>query len=242
MSAYFEELDWHPTPMGALSLRRRREPKLGVDVHEIRLAEDFLMSSLFTVAETELARLSLSCLEGSKLDVAVGGLGLGYTAHAVLQDPRVRSLTVIEALHPVIEWHRRGLLPLGTELAADSRCRMVHDDFFARVTSDPGLDPEQPGRRFHAILVDIDHTPQHVLTPTHAPFYKPEGLRALTGHLYPGGVFGLWSNDPPYHEFAAVLAEVFARSQARIVSFHNPLQDREASNTVYLAQTASQSS
>ena len=28
----FEELDWHETPMGAISLRRRREPVLDVDV------------------------------------------------------------------------------------------------------------------------------------------------------------------------------------------------------------------
>ncbi|MGH8965923.1 MAG: spermidine synthase, partial [Actinomycetes bacterium] len=32
MGALFEELDWRPTPMGAVSLRRRHDPALGVEV------------------------------------------------------------------------------------------------------------------------------------------------------------------------------------------------------------------
>jgi hypothetical protein len=35
--------------------------------------------------------------------------------------------------------------------------------------------------------------------------------------------------------FRATLAEVFSSAQAVVVAFRNPLQDREATNTVYLA-------
>src|SRR5437870_11552734 len=84
MSLHFEELDYRPTPIGALSLRRRRELSLGVDVFEIKLGDEYLMSSLFTASEIELARLGLAELSGADLDVVVGGLGLGYTAQAVL--------------------------------------------------------------------------------------------------------------------------------------------------------------
>jgi hypothetical protein len=59
MSLYFEELDYRPTPIGALSLRRRREFSLGVDVFEIKLGDEYLMSSLFTASEIALARLGL---------------------------------------------------------------------------------------------------------------------------------------------------------------------------------------
>ena len=83
MSLLFEELDWRPTPIGTLSLRRRKQPATGIDVYEIKLGEEFLMSSLFTVAEVELARLGLAAATGTQLDVVVGGLGLGYTAEAV---------------------------------------------------------------------------------------------------------------------------------------------------------------
>src|SRR5262249_29799701 len=66
------------------SLRRRRELKLGVDVFEIKLGDEFLMSSLFTASEMALARLGLAELSEHGLYVVVGGLGLGYTAKAVL--------------------------------------------------------------------------------------------------------------------------------------------------------------
>jgi spermidine synthase len=238
MSLHFEELDYRPTPIGALSLRRRRELSLGIDVYEIKLGDEFLMSSLFTVSEIALARLGLRELSGTSLDVVVGGLGLGYTARTVLEDARVRSLVVIDALSEVIEWHERGLLPLGAQLTSDARTRLVHGDFFAMLASSArGLDPDSQGRRFHAILVDIDHSPRQLLHPSHAALYESAGLRGLAAHLHPGGVFALWSNDPPDEEFNAALAEVFATSHAHVVTFHNPLQDRDAASTVYVATT-----
>src|SRR5207244_4863302 len=110
MSLYFEELDYRPTPLGALSLRRRRELSLGVDVFEIKLGDDHLMSSLFTASEIALARLGLANPCRPDLDVVVGGLGLGYTAQAVLEHATVKSLIVVEALDAVIDWHQTALL------------------------------------------------------------------------------------------------------------------------------------
>jgi spermidine synthase len=238
MSVYFEELDFRPTPMGVLSLRRRRQLSTGIDIYEIKLGDEFLMSSLFTVAEIALARLGLAALQRTDLDVIVGGLGLGYTAQAVLEDSRVRSLIVVDALAEVIEWHERGLLPLGEQLMADARCRLVHGDFFSMSASAGGFDLQTPGRGFDAVLVDIDHSPRNLLHPNHAALYQPEGLRRLAGHLHPGGVFALWSNDPPDENFKAVLATVFATSEAHVVTFDNPLQDRDARNTVYIGVKA----
>lgn len=235
MSKRFEELAWCETPLGTISLRRRLEPSLQIDVYEVQLGDEFLMSSLFTVAEIGLARLGLAELPGIDVDVVVGGLGLGYTAQAVLADPRVRSLAVVEALDEVIRWHERELLPDAAGLTSDPRARLVNGDFFAMADSDAGFDPETPGRCFHAALVDIDHTPRQVLHPGHAAFYTPAGLRRLTRHLYPGGIFALWSDDPPDADFRAVLAEVFTSTQAHVVTFPNPLTGGESANTVYVA-------
>ncbi|GDY79882.1 hypothetical protein SAV31267_093670 [Streptomyces avermitilis] len=88
-------------------------------MYEVKLGDEYLMSSLFTAGEVELARLGLAELPDGPLDVAVGGLGLGYTARTALDDPRVRSLIVVDALAEVIDWHRRGLVPLGAGLASD---------------------------------------------------------------------------------------------------------------------------
>ncbi|MFC7265869.1 spermidine synthase, partial [Streptomyces lutosisoli] len=46
MSAHFEEIDWRATPMGEISLRRRRDPVSGEDVYEVKLGDEYLMSSL----------------------------------------------------------------------------------------------------------------------------------------------------------------------------------------------------
>ncbi|MGH8969699.1 MAG: spermidine synthase [Actinomycetes bacterium] len=235
MPAHFEELAWRETTRGPISLRRRLEPMLQVDVYEVKLGDEFLMSSLFTKAEVELARLGLAELADRDLDVVVGGLGLGYTARAVLDDPRVRSLVVVEALGEVIDWHERDLLPDTAGLASDRRVRLVHGDFFGLADAATGLDPKTPGRLFHAVLVDIDHTPRHLLHPSHAAFYEPAGLRGLTRHLHPGGMFALWSDDPPDEDFRAVLAAVFARVEAHVVRFPNPFTGEESANTVYVA-------
>ncbi len=240
MSTLFRELDYRPTPIGALSLRQRREPALGVDVFEIKLGDDFLMSSLFTASEIALARLGLAALGGDGLDVAVGGLGLGYTARAVLEHDAVGALVVIELLEPVIEWHRDGLLPLGPTLIGDPRCRLVAGDFFAMAASAQGLDPDMPGRRFDAILVDIDHSPEALLDERSRGFYSPDGLGALGANLRPGGMFGLWSNDPPDPRFTERLAGTFPEAWAEPVTFHNPFQNRACTQTVYLARTARQ--
>jgi spermidine synthase len=216
--------------MGLLSLRRRRQPSSGIDIYEIKLGDEFLMSSQFTVAEIELARLGLAALLRTNVDVVVGGLGLGYTALAALENPRVRSLVVVDALAEVIEWHK--------QLTDDRRCRLARGDFFAMSHSAAGFDSDQPGRRFDAVLVDIDHSPRNLLHPRHAALYQPEGLARLASHLQPGGVFALWSNDPPDAAFEHVLASVFATSATHVVTFDNLRGDHDASNTVYVGVKA----
>ena len=114
MSLDFQELDFRKTRLGDLILRRRRLRSLdNLEIYEVKLGDEFLMSSLFHESETALARLGLAGQSGAELDVAVGGLGLGYTAREALRNPWVRSLVVVDALAEVIEWHERGLVPLG---------------------------------------------------------------------------------------------------------------------------------
>jgi spermidine synthase len=232
----FEELDYQETPLGAISLRRRADPRLGGEIiHEIRLGEEYLMSSRFTAGETQLAKLGLAALEGDELDIVVGGLGLGYTAAAVLEHASVRSLVVIEVMAPVIDWHRRGLVPLGKRIATDPRCSLVHDDFFTWASSEGGADPESPT---HAVLLDIDHSPSHWLAPRNRVFYSVQGLRRLAERLHPGGVFGLWSDDPPERDFTCHLEAVFRSSEAHVVTFPNPYTGGESKCTIYLARKA----
>ncbi len=236
MSASFEELDFRQTPIGDLSLRRRRELSLDVDVYEIKLGDEFLMSSLFTASEIALAELGIAALQNPTKDILVGGLGLGYTAQTVLNDTTVSSLTVVETLDTVIDWHATGLLPLGPELTGDARCKFVHGDFFALALSDEGFDPSSSARKFDAILVDIDHSPEFLLDPQNAAFYEPDGLQKLATHLRDGGIFGLWSNDLPDRSFSEKLSTVFTKAWIEEVTFDNPLQGNQFTQTIYLAR------
>lgn len=221
--------------MGEISVRRRLEPSLQIDVYEVKLGDEHLMSSLFTAAEIALADLGLAAVDGTGLDVVVGGLGLGYTARAALADPRVGRLHVVEAIDAVVEWHRAELLPNSTELAADPRCQMVVGDFFAMIRDGTPFGPG--GRdRVDAVLLDIDHTPRHHLHPSHAAFYTREGLSRLSTRLRPGGVFALWSDDPPDDEFSSVAEGVFGRCEPHVVEFPNHHTGAEASNTVYVCR------
>ncbi len=237
MASAFEELDYQETPLGPISLRRRADLMVeGQVIYEMKLGDEFLMSSLFTAAEIELARLGLAALGGTDLDIVVGGLGLGYTAAAVLNNTSVRSLLVIEVMAPVIDWHRRGLVPLGNKLTSDPRCTLVHADFFELASSGGGFDRAAPPRLAHAVLLDIDHSPRQWLAPGNSAFYSVAGLRKLAEKLHPGGVFGLWSNDPPDAEFTHLLEPVFCSSETHVVTFANRYSGGESSATVYVAK------
>ncbi len=238
----FEELDYRQTPLGELVLRRRTLLSLdGLEVYEVILGDDHLMSSLFTTVEIALARLGLAAataaFPGQQLDVVVGGLGLGYTAREALREATVSALWVVDYLQPVIEWHQAGLVPLGPELTADPRCRLVHGDFFALALADhEGFDTEDPARKFHAVLLDIDHSPANLLHERHAAFYQPSGLATLATKILPGGIFALWSDDPPESGFMDSLRQCFAECEAHVVPFHNPLLERDSESTVYVAR------
>ncbi len=243
MSLNYEEIDFRSTPIGDLMLRRRRLLQLGgLDIYEVKLGEDFLMSSLFHEAESQLSKLGLVMLEKEELDVVIGGLGLGYTAVSALEDSRVKSLVVVEYLEGVIEWHQKGLVPLGKTLTKDSRCRLVNADFFALSRDlSKSFDPSHPAKKHDAILLDIDHTPTRVLHQTNTRFYTEEGLKELAQHLKPRGVFALWADGPPETSFTKHLSKVFATVKSHTILFDNPITGGSSEGAVYVAQMDLQS-
>ena len=94
---FFEKIEYQPTPIGLISLHRRHDFQHKTDMLEITLNDEHLMSNLFTTLEIAFATLGLAYHReqndnGRQLDVVIGGLGLGYTANAVLCDNSVVSL------------------------------------------------------------------------------------------------------------------------------------------------------
>ena len=238
MDALFEEIDSQPSAIGTISLRRRRLPALGDRViYEVKLGDEYLMSSAFVEGEIALADLALAELSGEGLRVVVGGLGLGYTAEAVLKSPRVADLAVVEALDTVIQWHRQEQVPLGKVLNEDERCRLVCGDFFARaVTPGEGFDGRPGPSPVDAILLDIDHSPSMLLHDGSNHFYTPVSLSKMKRHLSPGGIFAMWSNEAEEPAFSDMLRGVFPSVACHRVEFDNPFQGGKAFNSIYIAR------
>lgn len=236
MRPMFEEIDCKPSPLGDISLRRRRIPQFGDrDIYEVKLGDEFLMSSMFVEAEQALSTLGLAAVQGDRLNIVVGGLGLGYTAVEALKDNRVAEQLVVDALDTVISWHREERVPLGKILNDDTRNRYVHGSFFELAT-DPiqGFDPQQPGRKFDAILLDIDHSPTEYLNASNAGFYTTENLALMAEQLVPQGVFAMWSQNLPEPEFEALLGGVFGSVESHVITFDNPFLGGQSTNSVYV--------
>ena len=240
MSSLFEEIDNQASALGEISLRRRRMPAFGDrDIYEVKLGDEFLMSSMFVAAEEALATLGLAAVQGDNLKVVVGGLGLGYTAVEALKDNRIAELLVVDAVATVIGWHQDELVPLGAVLNADKRNRYVHGSFFDLATEpQTGFDPDCHQTTFDAILLDIDHSPTQYLSIANASFYSTENLALMAEQLKPGGVFAMWSQNLPEPSFESLLNTVFDKVESHVVSFYNPFQGGESTNTVYVCVKA----
>jgi len=88
----------------------------------------------------------------------------------------------------------------------------------------------------HAILLDIDHSPSYWLNPGNCIFYTEQGLKDMSKKLHSGGIFGLWSDEPPAEDFMTLLEKVFASCESHVVTFPNPYTGGKSTNTVYLAR------
>lgn len=209
-----EILAWEETPLGVLCLRRRSlASSPGETVTEITLDHQFLMSSLHTESERALANEAIALHGGDGLRVAVGGLGLGYTAAAVLDTGRATRVEVVELLPQVMRWMREGRVPLSARLTSDPRVQFVEGDVYAMLAA--------PGNgAFDVVVIDVDHSPDERLDHGPGAFYTRDGLAAASRHLAPGGVLGVWSSVEDA-AFAAAMRSVFAEVRASPISFRN---------------------
>ena len=234
-SSGFEILDWAPTPLGTLCLRRREVlSRPGLQVTEVTLDGEFLMSSLQNDSESQLATLALdwrsryvASTESEGLEVLVGGLGLGYTARAAQASPGVAQVEVIELLPQVIAWFERGLVPLADELRDADTVRWTQADVFEHLAA-------PPERTVDAILLDVDHSPDENLAPRNRAFYTVEGLARARRHLRPDGVLAIWSSAEDV-AFACRLDEVFREVRVEPVRWTNELIDEEQRDDLFLA-------
>ena len=111
---------------------------------------------------------------------------------------------------------------------------MRKGDFFDLART--GFDVSDRERKFDAVLLDIDHSPEHFLDEKNRSFYSAEGLGSLRQQIKPGGAFALWSNDSFDEKFTNRLASVFGAAAAHNVEFANPYTNSVSVNSIYVAR------
>jgi spermidine synthase len=203
---------------------RRRTSETAADVVELRVNGVFVMDTLETTSEIELAAQALDLVD-EPASVLVGGLGLGFTLQRVLADVRVERAVVVEIEEPLIEWMRNGTVPHGPALLADSRATVVNADIAMAIA--------EARSTYDLVLLDVDNGPGYLVHEGNEAVYEEQFLHRCHEVLSPGGVLVIWSANPA-PELLTAMHEVFgaAEEQAHDVL----LQDRPEQYYLYLAR------
>jgi len=165
-----------------LTLRQRG------DDFEIRCNLAELMSSRASVSERAMAPIACGLIHRADARVLIGGLGMGYTLRAVLDEVGCDArITVAELVPEVIAWNRGPLADLAGQPLDDSRVTVYGGDVGDAIRENP--------HRFECVLMDVDNGPDAVLFPSNESLYSADGVRLILSALTPGGVLGVWSAD-----------------------------------------------
>jgi len=215
------------TERGELVLRRRSAEN-AADVLELRVNGVFVMDTLETSSEIELASQALALVADPR-DVVIGGLGLGFTLQRVLADPRVEKVTVVEVEEPLIGWLRDGTVPHGPAVLADRRVRLVNADIVMAIA--------EARSTYDLVLLDVDNGPGQLVHAGNATVYEPDFLTRCRDLLSPGGVLVIWSADASPELLDRLRAAFAADGDAVEEQAHDVLLlDRPETYYLYLAR------
>lgn len=190
-----------PGAQGGEVVLRSRPDGAGATVYELVVDGVFAMDTVDTSTERSLATAALHRVDGAGLDVAVGGLGLGFTVRALLDDERVRRVEVVEMEASLVDWLRADAVPGMAAVLRDPRVRVHLGDVRAAL-------PALPAASVDAVLLDVDNGPGFLVHTANAAVYEDAFLRECLARLRPAGVLAVWSSDPvpALHERLAGLA------------------------------------
>lgn len=221
----YVELARATSERGEIVLRERHDDEdAGTAVIELRVNGVYVMDSLETSTEEALALTALERVEDPR-SVVVAGLGLGYTAHAVLTDARVERLAVVEIEEALVEWMRDGTVPHGPAFLADQRVKVVTADIRQAVA--------EAMQRYDLVLLDVDNGPGHLVLDSNATVYEAPFLQDVRSLLRPGGAVAVWSSAQApelYDAMAGVFGEV------EPIPIEVDLQGRAEQYWLYLAR------
>jgi len=151
-----------------------------------------LMSTRHAFSEAQLGAVGCAPLRSRRAArVLIGGLGLGFTLRAALENLGQDARVVVAELMPqVVEWNRNPAYPLASAALADPRTEVVLGDVAALIAKSVA--------RFDAILLDADNETTSMNTAGNSQLYRSAGLASIARALTPGGSVVYWSvaDDP----------------------------------------------
>lgn len=210
---------------GELVLRERRPVGGGTSALELRVNGVFVMDTVEVGSERAMARAALALVAEPRA-VLVGGLGLGYTMHEVLADPRVERCAVVEIEPALVDWMRSGVVPHGPSLLADDRVAVVTADVVDALA-------EAGPAAYDLVLLDVDNGPGYLVHAGNAALYEPPALGLAREVLRPGGTLVVWSAAPA-PGLEEVLRRVFGNAAAE--PYDVRLQERDERYWLYVAR------
>ncbi len=153
----------------------------------IRLGHNELMNSRIHGSEEALAEIACSRIgRRVKPRVLIGGLGMGFTLRAALDELGADAHVVVAELVPaVIGWNRAMLAPLSGNALDDARVAVRPGDVAEAIRSEHAA--------YDAILLDVDNGPEGLSRGANDRLYDGPGLSAAHAALRPGGVLAVWS-------------------------------------------------
>jgi spermidine synthase len=188
----WQVLDSVNTKEGVLELRRRGERDFLMTI-----AGRVLMNSEHHRSEDVLADVACVALgKKGRPRVLLGGLGMGYTLRAALdQLPPKAMVTVVDLNRKVVDWNRGPLGPLARLPIVDERVAVVVDDVAHVIAR------SRPGS-YDAILFDLYEGPRSAVNRDWHPLYGSDAIQRTRSALSPDGIFAVWSEeaDPPFEE------------------------------------------
>jgi spermidine synthase len=190
MSKPWQTIDSADTDDGLLELLQRN----GSDFL-ITIDGRVLMNSHASRSEQLLSKLACNCMNNKKdPKVLVGGLGMGCTLRAALDELPGNARVVVAELNPiVVKWCRGPIAALTNGAVNDRRVTIEIADVASmiRYSSMNGGD-----NRFDAILLDLYEGPFEAARERGDYLYGNTALEMSGSALMPGGVFAVWSEDP----------------------------------------------
>ena len=149
-----------------------------------------LMNSQVHGSEDVLAKRACEKIANHpEVRVLVGGLGLGYTLRAALNELKPGASVVVSEIVPeVLEWNQKFLGHLADHPLNDDRVTVQLTDVAEMIKSGQG--------DYNAIMLDVDNGPQAMFQEGNDWIYTNRGLESTFDALRPKGVLSIWSTDP----------------------------------------------